>query len=783
MPIVSRATKREESLNGSKNVAAVTTENAVGETLYQSKTKFYPLAFDDDGRYFLKPDPTKPPMPGIQEYYRLREECLSKGTLFEDPDFPADESSIHLTPTPCNHTHYKWLRPQEIDPDAIFANETFSRFAIQQGALGDCWLLAAAANLTIFPELFHRVVPEDNDAIRGCRKGVDYAGIFHFRFWRFGQWYDVVIDDRLPTKDGRLVYIQSTRNEFWSALLEKAYAKLFGTYEALIGGSASEAMEDFTGGVTEMYTLKDAPENLYDIIEHGCNAYAMFACSLSNKRGGSKESSTPEGLITGHAYSITKAQVVDIKTPKFQGKVKLLRLRNPWGNDKEWNGAWSDQSSEWKFIDDATKRSLGLTFDNDGEFWMSFADFQKYFEKIEMCHLTPDCPIIKQSEGQFKWKTSAYEGEWVKGSTAGGCINFMDTFWRNPQYVIDIAKPEEGNDQSTVIVSLIQKNRRSKKNKGINCLTIGYMMYRVDPSEIQQKPLDATFFKSHRSAADTNFINVRENTARFNVEPGTYVIVPSTFQKNDEGEFLIRVFSETPNKMIENDSPIGISEPQPGTAKDPSGKYVDAEEIQKQLVPLEKLFHDVAGEDGEVDWLELKMLLDRCFEDDIAKASEGIRKAYLSGVKDKGPVKQETMLERQYLSDSGFSKDACRSMVAMLDADGSGKLGLSEFQKLLADISTWKAIFKQYDYDKNGHLNPFELRDALESAGFTLNNRIINKLMHRYCSKEGQIWFDDFITCAVKIRTMFDIFNARDKNNKKEISFGLEDWIAQTIYS
>lgn len=102
----------------------------------------------------------------------------------------------------------------------------------------------------------------------------------------------------------------------------------------------------------------------------------------------------------------------------------------------------------------------------------------------------------------------------------------------------------------------------------------------------------------------------------------------------------------------------------------------------------------------------------------------------------------------------GFSKDVCRSMVSMMDKDGTGKLGFEEFQELLTDIAKWKAVFKLYDHDRSGSLESSELRDALQSAGYKLNNRVLNALAHRYSTPDGQISFDDFVGCCVKVKTM-----------------------------
>ena len=85
----------------------------------------------------------------------------------------------------------------------------------------NCWFVAAVASLTDAEELFYAVCPPD----QGFEPGT-YCGMFRFNFWRFGEWVEVIIDDFLPTHNNKLYYSRSSDpDEFWSALLEKAYAK------------------------------------------------------------------------------------------------------------------------------------------------------------------------------------------------------------------------------------------------------------------------------------------------------------------------------------------------------------------------------------------------------------------------------------------------------------------------------------------------------------------------------------------------------------------------------
>ncbi|KAF8354170.1 hypothetical protein PRIPAC_95793 [Pristionchus pacificus] len=262
----------------------------------------------------------------LLDFYEERDKCIRENRLFEDPQFPACDRAIYYYEKP--NVDIVWKRPGDIVKNPQLIVDNHSRFDVRQGKVGDCWFLAAVANLTLYDQLFFRVVPPDQSFTE------KYAGIFHFQFWRYGIWVDVVVDDLLPTVDGELYSMHSAeKNEFWSALLEKAYAKMYGSYEHLVGGTTEEALEDFTGGLTE---------NIY---------YRMV-----NYEGGEE---------------------------------MLVRIRNPWGHF-EYTGEWSDGDNErWNKVSADQKRSM-LIEKEDGEFWMSLKIFMRAFESLSVCNLTAE---------------------------------------------------------------------------------------------------------------------------------------------------------------------------------------------------------------------------------------------------------------------------------------------------------------------------------------------------------------------------------------------------------
>ncbi|XP_038588845.1 calpain-5-like [Micropterus salmoides] len=362
-----------------------------------------------------------------QSFHKLRRDCLRRGALFKDPLFPTTAQSLfYKRETPPGLT---WKRPSEICKDPRLFVDGISTRDLHQGSLGNCWMVAAISCLASQPSLWKKVIPDHVDQEWNPKHPDLYAGIFHFRFWRLGCWMDVVVDDRLPvSSDGVLLFCRSaTPREFWSALLEKAYAKLNGCYEALEGGNTAEALIDFTGGVSEPLSLdrevlslhSDQRRAFFQTLASAHERKALITCSIRPAEGETVESVLDCGLVRGHAYGITAVRKLRLgeKLQKTGGMSRLLmvRMRNPWGTT-DWTGAWSQGSQQWQQMGRAVREKMGLIVRDVGEFWMDFEDFCHYFTDVVVCRLVEKALLWPSSH----WREVRCYGEWAPAPASPG---------------------------------------------------------------------------------------------------------------------------------------------------------------------------------------------------------------------------------------------------------------------------------------------------------------------------------------------------------------------------
>ena len=141
-------------------------------------------------------------------YQHIKRLCRDRGQLFEDVDFQPVARSLYKNKKPGFHP-IVWLRPhvslywiiwgimfkwfnfnnnwnakgfiriwyiilskQEICQRPKFIAEGATRFDVEQGEVGDPWLLAAVSSLTLTPRFLDRVVPPDQNFEHG------YCGVF-----------------------------------------------------------------------------------------------------------------------------------------------------------------------------------------------------------------------------------------------------------------------------------------------------------------------------------------------------------------------------------------------------------------------------------------------------------------------------------------------------------------------------------------------------------------------------------------------------------------------------
>ncbi|XP_052090777.1 calpain-1 catalytic subunit-like [Mytilus californianus] len=376
--------------------------------------------------------------------------------------------------------------------------------------------------------LLQRTLPDDYKSTK------KYDGIFHCRFCKFGIWEDVYIDDRLPVGDDGLIYGSSSNEytEMWIPLLEKAYAKFGGTYEAIRTRRFLEDFRTLTGGTGVEIKLSDRkfyPDYIGNKIDLALQQGSWVVCSVSESSDGDLN------LIYGQVFIIKAILKVETKRGK---EVILVRMRNPIGNN-EWTGPWSQSSSEWETVV-CNQRPFML----DREFFMSVDSLIKYMNCITICNLIPEQDKLGTEE-RSNYTTKIYS-EW-KGNMAAG-LDYL----KNPKYLIKISDKGIEDDGKVRVVIILEQMTHQTSTELVALRTKLYKVHTECKHGMIIEDITEEGICSKRISV----------TLSVRVVPGNYLIVPHTDREEYEKDFMIAIFTPTPLKgvrFIDGRNPILVS--------------------------------------------------------------------------------------------------------------------------------------------------------------------------------------------------------------------------------
>ncbi|CAD8099985.1 unnamed protein product [Paramecium sonneborni] len=306
-----------------------------------------------------------------QENQNLKEMPQNQQFLFLDEQFPPNQSSISKVPNNSSFTsrNIVWKRPKEfLQPDQINLFDTIDPKDVIQGELGNCYFLSSLSALAQVPQIIERLFQNN--------KEYQQNGLYRISMVKNGILEEIIIDDYIPCVQAGPIFSRVRGNKLWVILLEKAYAKLYGSYDSIGQGDPLIALKDLTGAPSEIFQIEHA-NSCWEFMEKNNNKKYIQTASTKKDCGDNK------GIVSSKCYSILDLQIV---VGSDEQTDKIIKIRNPWGQ-YEWSGDWSDKSAKWTH--DLIER-FQVQQEDDGIFWMSIKDFITNFQYVYVAQVRPD---------------------------------------------------------------------------------------------------------------------------------------------------------------------------------------------------------------------------------------------------------------------------------------------------------------------------------------------------------------------------------------------------------
>lgn len=202
---------------------------------------------------------------------------------------------------------------------------------VAQGALGDCYLMAAmAAVARAAPDAIQKIIKDKGDGT------FEVTLYIRKNSWSKPTAVTKVVDARLPMNGSSALYAgfgdkEGGKKEMWPALIEKTLAQHKGSYDTIQGGQIADGFQfhgatELLTGKTEGYqaTEKMAEDDILLALAAALEAkkpVTVDSRDMANDEAMSKEANTVN-VYGNHAYAV---ESVDIDG-------RTVTLQNPWGS-------------------------------------------------------------------------------------------------------------------------------------------------------------------------------------------------------------------------------------------------------------------------------------------------------------------------------------------------------------------------------------------------------------------------------------------------------------------
>ena len=181
-----------------------------------------------------------------------------------DDIFPPGESSVYFKRGQTTYGDIKWVRLGELYRGyklGIYTCDRLKKSMIQRGVADIPYMVTCLNALDHSPRCLERVFEE---------QAVNEVGLYCLRIFVNGIWRYVMVDDFVPTvtvnKKQEPLFLKVVPNKvylnIWPFLVQKAYAKVYGSYEALLNGNLLDFMNELTGASVEILPLNSPNASL-----------------------------------------------------------------------------------------------------------------------------------------------------------------------------------------------------------------------------------------------------------------------------------------------------------------------------------------------------------------------------------------------------------------------------------------------------------------------------------------------------------------------------------------